>query len=74
MLLKRRKKVIFEDSQKFLQKLFDIAKKRKHIYLSTKSTQMKIQTVPRQITITLFIIINKILLLDIFFSTYKIRK
>ena len=27
---------------------------------------MKIQTVPRQITITLFIIINKIVLLDIF--------
>lgn len=27
---------------------------------------MKIQAVPRQITITLFIIINKIVLLDIF--------
>lgn len=53
------------NSQEFLQKLFDIAKK-KHIYLSTKGTQKKIQAAPRQITLTLFIIINKIVLLDIF--------
>lgn len=59
--------MIFEDSQEFLQKkLFDIAKKRKHIYLSMKDTQKKIQAAPRQITITLFIITNKIVLLDIF--------
>lgn len=65
-LIKKAQKVIFEDSQEFLQMLFDIAKKRKHIYLSTKGTQKKIQAAPRQITITLFIIINKIVLLDIF--------
>lgn len=35
-LIKKAQKVIFEDSQEFLQMLFDIAKKRKHIYLSTK--------------------------------------
>ena len=43
------------------KKLFDIAKKES-IYISQK----KIQAAPRQITITLFIIINKIVLLDIF--------
>lgn len=53
--------MIFEDSQEFLQKLFDIAKKES-IYISQK----KIQAAPRQITLTLFIIINKIVLLDIF--------
>lgn len=53
--------MIFEDSQEFLQKLFVIAKKES-IYISLK----KIQVAPRQITITLFIIINKIVLLDIF--------
>lgn len=52
---------MFEDSQEFLQNLFDIAKKES-IYISQK----KIQAAPRQITITLFIIINKIVLLDIF--------
>lgn len=30
--------MIFEDSQEFLQKLFDIAKKRKHIYFPEKDT------------------------------------
>lgn len=60
-LIKKAQKVIFEDSQEFLQMLFDIAKKES-IYISQK----KIQAAPRQITITLFIIINKILLLDIF--------
>ena len=59
-LIKKAQKVIFEDSQEFLQMLFDIAKKRKHIYLSTKGTQKKIQAAPRQITITLFIIIKAI--------------
>lgn len=59
-LIKKTQKVIFEDSQEFLQKLFDIEKKS--IYISQK----KIQAAPRQITITLFIIINKIVLLDIF--------
>ena len=53
--------MIFEDSQEFLQKLFDIAKKES-IYISQKKTQ----AAPRQITLTLFIIINKIVLLDIF--------
>ena len=53
--------MIFEDSQEFLQKLFDIATKES-IYISQK----KIQAAPRQITITLFIIIYKIVLLDIF--------
>ena len=53
--------MIFEDSQEFLQNLFDIATKER-IYISQK----KIQAAPRQITITLFIIINKIVLLDIF--------
>ena len=52
---------MFEDSQEFLQNLFDIAKKES-IYISQK----KIQAAPRHITITLFIIINKIVLLDIF--------
>ena len=60
-LIKKTQKVIFEDSQEFLQKLFDIATKES-IYISQK----KIQAAPRQITITLFIIINKIVLLDIF--------
>ena len=58
-LIKKAQKVIFEDSQEFLQMLFDIAKKES-IYISQK----KIQAAPRQITITLFIIINKIVSSD----------
>ena len=44
----------------------DYEKQLTQLYLSTKGTQKKIQAAPRQITITLFIIINKIVLLDIF--------
>ena len=56
--------MIFEDSQEFLQKLFDIAKKKAYIFINERHPDE--DTNSATITITLFIIINKIVLLDIF--------
>lgn len=35
-LIKKTQKVIFEDSQEFLQKLFDIAKKKAYIFINER--------------------------------------